>query len=286
MAIIDKLGHLDRRVIFLLIALAVIIPLIFGISFKEYPTPIVQNIFDEIENLPEGSKILLPYDYDPSTAPELEPTAIAVTRHCCEKNHKIYIMALWPTGQAQALRVIDMVIEQEYPQKQYGVDYVHLGYKAGGYGLINTLLADLKKMYTTDADGRDINQIPMMKDVKNLRDFAFICNFSAGFPGLKEWVQFAGDPGDIPVAGSTTAVGAPLLYPYYPQQMLGMMGGLLGAAEYETALALRYDKFSRIKQRAITIMGPQAIAHMVIIVFIIIGNITYFVERKKQNQSL
>jgi len=250
----------------------------------EHPTPIVQVIFDKIENLPDGSKILLPFDYGPSTAPELEPMATAVTRHCCKKNHKMYIMALWPTGQAQALRVIENVIEDEFPDKVYGVDYVHLGYKAGGYGLINTILADLKKMYTTDAPGTHIDAIPMMSDIQNLRDFAFICNFSAGFPGLKEWVQFAGDPGDIPVAGGTTAVSAPLLYPYYPRQMLGMMGGLKGAAEYEAALVHQYPEYEQVYQRAIAIMGPQAIAHLVIIIFIIIGNITFFIEKRRQKK--
>jgi hypothetical protein len=284
MSVVEKLGHVDRRVIFLLIALAVIIPLIFRISFMEHPTPIVQIIFDKIESLPDGSKILLPFDYGPSTAPELEPMATAVTRHCCEKNHKMYIMALWPTGQAQALRVIEQVLEEEFPEKVYGADYVHLGYKAGGYGLINTILADLKKMYTTDALGTGIDEIPMMSDIQNLRDFAFICNFSAGFPGLKEWVQFAGDPGDIPVAGGCTAVSAPLLYPYYPRQMLGLMGGLKGAAEYEAALVHGYPEYEQVYQRAIAIMGPQAIAHLVIIIFIIIGNITFFIEKNRQKK--
>ena len=32
-------------------------------------------------------------------------------------------------------------------------------------------------------------------------------------------------------------------------------------------------------------MGPQAIAHLVIIVFIIFGNITFFIERKRQKKS-
>ena len=285
MSFLTKMGNLDRRVIFSLIALAVIVPLIFRISFKEYPTPIVQKIFDKVESLPAGSKILLPFDYGPSTAPELEPMAFAVLRHCCEKNHKLYIMALWPTGQAQALRAIDLILEDEFPEKVYGTDYVHLGYKAGGYGLINTMLADLKKMYTTDIEGTAIDDIPMMRDVQTLRDFAFICNFSAGSPGLKEWVQFAGDPGDIPVAGGCTAVSAPLLYPYYPRQMLGMMGGLKGAAEYEAALVIGYPKYTQINQRAISIMGPQAIAHLVIILLIIIGNITFFIEKKRQKKS-
>ena len=68
-------------------------------------------------------------------------------------------------------------------------------------------------------------------------------SFGGGFPGIKEWVQFAGDLGDIPIAGGCTAVAAPLLYPYYPQQMVGLMGGIKGAAEYEAALAKNYPKF-------------------------------------------
>ena len=46
-----KMGHIDRRVIFLLIALAVIVPLILRTVFPVVTTPIVQNIFDKIESL-------------------------------------------------------------------------------------------------------------------------------------------------------------------------------------------------------------------------------------------
>ena len=92
--------------------------------------------------------------------------------------------------------------------------------------------------------------------------------------------------GDIPVAGGTTAVSAPLLYPYYPRQMLGLMGGLKGAAEYEAALVAGYPEYEQVYQRAIAIMGPQAIAHLVIIIFIIIGNITFFVEKKRSKKSV
>ena len=49
----------------------------------------------------------------------------------------------------------------------------------------------------------------------------------SGFPGVKEWIQFGGDPADVPTAGGVTAVEAPLLYPYYPEQLIGLMGGLL-----------------------------------------------------------
>ena len=68
---------------------------------------------------------------------------------------------------------------------------------------------------------------------------------------------------------------APLLYPYYPKQLIGLMGGLQGAAEYEAALVQRYPQFEESSTQAIKRMGPQTVAHLVIIGFIIIGNIAF-----------
>jgi hypothetical protein len=210
--------------------------------------------------------------------------ANAVTRHSFEKGHRIYLMALWATGPRQSQQLIDELIEVEFPDKVYGEDWIHLGYKAGNQGLINTLLSDFKAMYTTDLAGTAIDDFPMMAGIRSLRDFDLILGMGSGFPGTKEWVQFAGDPGDIPVGGGTTAVMAPLLYPYYPKQMVGFMGGLQGAAEYEFALAKVYPEYEDRSRIASTSMGPQVTAHLVIVAFVIIGNITYLAERRRRRK--
>jgi hypothetical protein len=277
----ERLGRLDRRIIFLLIALAVIIPLIVHYTTTIPPSQIVQDLYDKIESLPPGSKILMSFDYGPSTAPENQPMATAFTRHSFEKGHKIYMMALWATGPRQSQQLIDDVINVEFPGKVPGEDYIHLGYKAGNQGLINALLSDFKSMYTSDLAGMDIESFPMMEGIRSLRDFDLILAIGSGFPGTKEWVQFAGDPGNIPVGGGTTAVMAPLLYPYYPKQMVGFLGGLQGAAEYEAALMTGYPKYKDMSRVASTTMGPQVTAHLVIVGFILIGNLTYLLERRK-----
>jgi hypothetical protein len=241
----------------------------------------VEAIFESIESLEEGSLVLMPFDYDPATAPELDPMAVALIRHCFARNLRLCFMALWPEGQGMANNIIASVVEEEFPERVYGEDYVNLGFKAGAQGLINTLLLNMRTMYTADARGTPIDDLPIMKRVLTLRDFDFIMNFSAGKPGTKEWIQFAGDPGDIPVASGSTAVQAPLLYPYYPSQMVGLMGGLKGAAEYEAALLAQYPHFEGRSTVASDLMAPQAVAHLVIMVFIIIGNIVFFIERKK-----
>jgi hypothetical protein len=143
---------------------------------------------------------------------------------------------------------------------------------------------DFTSMYTSDLAGVDIRSFPMMEGIEDLRDFDIILAIGSGFPGTKEWVQFAGDPGDIPVGGGTTAVMAPLLYPYYPKQMLGFLGGLQGAAEYEAALMLGYPKYRDMSREASTTMGPQVTAHLVIVGFILIGNLTYLLEKRRKRK--
>ncbi|MBD3170699.1 MAG: hypothetical protein GF307_14570 [candidate division Zixibacteria bacterium] len=281
MPLYEKLKNIDRRVIYIFIALSVIIPLVFKIAFTEQASPIVQNIFDKIESLPEGSRVILSYDYSPSTAPEIQPMADALTRHILEKDLRLYNMALWAPGHNIATETTDRIIIAEFPEKVYGEDYLNLGFKAGNEFLIAVILTDLKKMYTTDAKGTDIDSIPMMQGVKNLRNFDLILSLGGGKPGLKEWILFAGDPGHIPVAGGATAVSAPNLYPYYPEQMLGLMGGMKGGAEYESALMKIYPQYKNKSHPGIDLMGPQAIAHLVIMIFVIIGNITYFIARKR-----
>ncbi|MCP4632279.1 MAG: hypothetical protein GY855_05080 [candidate division Zixibacteria bacterium] len=285
MPLYKKLGNIDRRVIYIFISLAVIIPLIFKISFTEKASPIVQRIFDKVESLPEGSRVMLSYDYSPSTAPEIQPMADALTRHILHKNLQLFNGALWGTGHNLVTETIDRIIVSEFPDKIYGKDYMSLGYKAGNEGLIAVILLDMKQMYTTDARGTDIDSIPMMQPVKNLRSFDLILSLGGGKPGIKEWILFAGDPGQIPIAGGATAVSAPSLYPYYPDQLVGLMGGMKGGAEYESALLKRYPKFKSFSHPGIDLMGPQAIAHLVIIIFVIIGNITYFIGRRRGDEG-
>lgn len=278
----ERVQAIDRRIIFLFVALAVSLPLLFHVIFPEKISPIVSSMFERIESLPEGSRVLISFDYSPSTVPEVQPMVDAVVRHCAARKQKLYLMALWATGQNITDETIHRVLEKEFPEYRYGEDYLNLGYKSGNQGLINVILTDMKKMYTTDVHGTAIDSIPMMAQIRNLRNFDIIFTFGGGFPGTKEWVLFAGDPGKIPVASGVTAVQAPLLYPYYPSQLLGLMGGIKGAAEYESELIRRHPRFADVAHPGIDMMGPQAVAHLVIMLFIVVGNVAYFAGRRRE----
>lgn len=274
---------LDRRWIFLLMFIAVSVPLLWQRTYPEIPTRMVQNVFDAVENLPSGSRVLMAWDYEPSTEGELTPMATAFVRHCCEKKHKMYFMTTWPAGPPMIQQSITKEIKARYPEMEYGRDYVNLGYKAGNEGVIKVIVTDLKKLYTTDQYSTNIDALPMMKGVSSVQDMALILNISAGRAGTKEWVQYATTPyPKIKLAAGVTGVQAPLFYPYIPDQLIGLLGAIKGAAEYEAALAKRYPQYAAPRfNEGVRRMGPQLWAHLLVLLLIIVGNVIYIVERRR-----
>ena len=277
MAFFERLGRVDRRWIFLAIALSVIIPLIAGLVFPVITTPIVQNIFTAVDALPAGSRVIITADFGPSTVPENMPMLDAVVRHAMHKQLKVYLLTLWATGTPMLDAVEKNVLSVDFPQSVMGSDWVNLGFKAGNQGVINSAFSNFPGAFPVDSRGNDVRTLPIMEGVERIADFQFIVAIGSGFPGVKEWIQFGGDPARVPVAGGVTAVEAPLLYPYYPKQLLGLMGGLQGAAEYEAALVSAYPQYRQHSEQAIKRMGPQTVAHLVIITFIVLGNLAFFV---------
>lgn len=276
--------EIDRRIIFLFVFIAVASAVLFNIEFKEYPTPIVKKVFDKIESLPPGSKVLISFDFDPAMKPEVFPMANSFVRHCLAKGHKLYLMTIWATGQALMTETVETVIKEEFPDAVYGEDYATLGFKAGGVGVLNVIITDFRKMYPTDEHGTSLDSIPLFAEVKSAKDLDLILPIGGGQPGPKEWILFIGDPGNVPVAPGLAAVVAPLIYPYYPKQAIGLLGGVKGAAEYESELIRNYPQFKDVPTPALRMMGPQTMAHIVIMAFIVIGNIAYFTGRRGRAQ--
>ena len=288
----DFLKNLDRRWIFLLMFLSVSIPIIIigitGQSFPEKPTALSITTFEIIENLKEGDKVLLSFDFDPASEGELGPMATAFTYHCAAKKLKMYFMALWPVGPQMVDNAIENVIKKDFPHLVYGEDYVNLGFKSGGEGVIKVIVTDFMELYSTDAKGTPFKSIPMNKEISSVQDMDLVINISAGSAGTKEWVQYAVTPypDEITLIAGCTGVQAPLLYPYITEQLPGLLGAIKGAAEYEKLVFDRYYRDEGLEvpgryQEGVRRMGPQLVAHLLMILLIIAGNYIFFAEKKR-----
>ncbi len=285
-AVIEKLANLDRRWIFLLMFLAVSIPILLELEFPEKPTKLARDVFDEIEKLQPGDKVLLAFDYDPASEGELGPMATSFILHCANKKLKMYFLSLFPVGPQMVEDGITKVILTDFPDLVYGEDYVNLGYKPGYEGVIKVIMTDLRELYTTDAWGQNIDQIPMCQDVESIQDMKLILNVSAGYPGSKEWVQYGvtAYPDKIAMVAGVTGVQAPYMYPYVPKQLKGLLGAIKGAAEYETLVNEKYVKGEPKPEyrEGVRRMGPQLVAHLLMIFLILAGNILYFLQKRIQ----
>ena len=173
---LEKLKNIDRRWIFLMILIAVILPLMFPLGLPMKTSKPVENIFYYIESLPEGSVILMSFDFGPSTEIELRPAAEAVARHAFRKNHKILALALWPQGAQMAREVLNKVATSpEFAGKKvYGRDYVDLGYKAGGSVLLVSLKSGFATNFPTDNQNISLAELPMMNEVKDLNNVGLL----------------------------------------------------------------------------------------------------------------
>jgi hypothetical protein len=284
-----KLLNIDRRVIYLLVAIGALIPIIRPIGLPTVPTEPVWNLFNKIEELGPDDAVIISFDYGPSSEPELNPMAQAIMRHCFTRRIKVLVMALFPLGGVNL--AIDQVaaIVEEYPDLEYGVDYVNLGYKDGAQAAMKRMDISIVALFPTDVNGDPTEDLPIMIKTRNYGDVSIVISLATGIIG-EYWVNLVNAQFGVPVVVGCTAVSAPKYYAYLRAgQMMSMLGGLKGGSEYEKLLVDKYE-FARelyeqpeIKQRsAMAGMDVQAIVHMIIIAFIIFGNAMYFLMKKQE----
>ncbi len=278
MSEIKQIKMIDKRWIYVFIFVGVALPLIIIVGFPIETTENSRMVYDLVENTPSGSIAILSFDYDPASMPELHPMGKAVMRHCFDRNIKIIVVALWPMGVLMAENIFED-LQQEYPDIVYGRDYVNLGYKAGGIVTIQAMGKNFKEVFPKDMNGTVLEELPIMSGIKNFDNIGFVFALSAGDPGLKQWVQVAHDTYGLPVSGGVTGVSAPAILPYVNEQkqLNGLLAGLKAAAEYEYLI---HKPGTATKG-----MDSQSIAHLIIIIFIAIGNINYWRNKKARKMG-
>ncbi|NOT35723.1 MAG: hypothetical protein HOP12_16400 [Candidatus Eisenbacteria bacterium] len=267
MTLLDRLAHIDRRWIFLAMGILVLIPLLFPLALPIFAGKPVRDFNAAMETIPAGSTVLMPCDYDPGAIPELVPMTKTALRQLWDKNCKVVIPVLWPGGPGLVDRVVrEVAAEPRYASKRYGVDWVNLGYKAGNEAVMVLMGQGVANAFPTDFRGTPTRGMPIMAKVRDYSSFPMLVNISAGYPGTKEWVQQVQARFHIPMVAGVTAVSAPEFYPYLQsKQLLGLLGGMAGAAEYE--------KIRNEKGTATSGMDAQSLAHLFVALCIVLGNV-------------
>ncbi len=289
MDIFEKLMKLDRRWVFLFLIIVCVVTYAFDFEIPVLVEPEVEAIFAFVDTLPAGSVVMIPIDYDPGSLAELHPMTYAIVEQCWRKEIKLIFSALSqnsPGMADQAIRDISdsLKLEKEYNGVVYppreivnGIDYCFLGYKPYPAIIILSMGQNFRLPFPLDYYGTPLDSLPMMRNIQNYDDVACVIDIS-GTNSTDYWISYGQGRYGFPLAIGVTGVSTAQYYPFYGSgQIFGIMGGMLGAAQYEQLA----DNPGLAKDG----MRVQWSAHMIIIFFIILGNVGYFVSRYRARRE-
>lgn len=283
----EKMTKIDRRIIYSLLLLVVVIPLIFPFKLRPKPMPPVEKLFNHIDTIPDDKCLVISVDYTPDTEAELHPMTIALLRHAFAQRKKVGVLCISLLGLGLAQDALTTVSNEFNSRAStnadsiiYGRDYVFWGWQQPPLVPILGMGENISKVFPVDYYGNKTETLPMMKKIKNYNDVAILVSI-AGSAVPFWYITYAQTSFGVRIGAGSTAVQAADFYPYLNSgQVTGMMSGMKGAAEYEQLVEERCNVFGR--RKATDAMSSQTAAHIWIMITIIIGNIGYFVIRRRK----
>jgi len=271
------LQNLDRRILYVAVAIVLSVPLIirpWQHPAKDTIFPEVRQAYDTINNVPKGKIVLLSTTWGAGTKAENEPQLEALMRHMFKKHIKFAILA-WDAGGSEitwqsAQRVAKAT------HAQYGRDYVHLGFKTGvTIAIASGLGENFQQVFNVDRNGTPLSKLPAVSYVKNYKQLGAVVDItSTGMMGV--WIPYLTMPKHIPLIYCPTAVMAVSAYPYLDsKQLSGMLNGVMGAVQYETLIGR-----GGVATDASATSWALSCAHIYILLLIVLGNLGYLAAKR------
>ena len=287
MKIYERMMQIDRRIIYAILFIVVTIPLVFPAVLRVTAMSPDEKLFTAVDNTPKDKAIILDCSYAPQIKAEVEPMATAILRHAFKTRKKVLVLSLYVEMIGLATRVLNQVVKEYNSVAQtradsliYGRDYVFLGWQPPPIVPMLGMGESISNIYVVDYYGNQTDTLDMMKSIKNYSNISILVALSGSRIPIS-WVAYAQNRYGLPVGVGCTAVSGADFYPYYQTgQFTGLMVGMKGAAEYEELVESNYGVKGR--RMASEAMLSLTYAHLVIILFIIIGNIGFFLERRRR----
>jgi hypothetical protein len=265
-----------RRIIYLLVATAIIVPYLAGMRLPFHPMEESRKVYNCFENLPAGSHVLIAMDFEPACKAELRPMAEAVLRHCFRKK-LVPVVVTHLMGGTGLVDEICRKIATETGAVS-GKDWVFLGFRPGWSNLVVTLGESIRGAFAVDFYGQTTQGMPALTGVNSLKDMKLMMDIALG-ESVDMWIQYGSNRLKIPFVAGVTAVMMPDMYPYLDaKQALGVLAGLRGAADYEKLLGQEYGEAAKGMQ-------PQSVAHGLLIVLIVGANVRFLFRRAQGKEA-
>lgn len=259
-----------RHWTFLGLFICISVVMLLGIKLDIPVSAQTKKMYDYIDSLPAGSVLMVSFDHEASSLPEIRPIALAILRHAFSKGHRLIGVALLAEGTAIGYRLMQKTAA-EYG-REYGKDYVYLGFKPQYIAAILSMGESIPKTFPQDYLGRAYEQFDLLREVHNYDDVAAVISITDGSL-TTHWMEYGGARYGVRILSGMTAAMVTTFDPYVASgQMYSLVAGLRGAAEYERLINRKGGG-----ERG---MLAQSTAHLYVIALIILGNLFYFRSRR------
>ena len=133
---------------------------------------------------------------------------------------------------------------------------------------------EIASVFESDYTGKPVAEIPMMQNITNYDQIDLLLDLAAG-ASVEYWITFANTKYGLKIAAGVTGVIVSEMYPYLQTgQLIGLMPGFLGAAEYE--------KLIDAPGKGIAGINTVSFVHLLIVGLVVLGNIAFFLQRRRE----
>jgi hypothetical protein len=272
----DKLLNIDERIIYVILFFILAIPLLYPIGLPLVITEQPMATFDYIENMEPGSIVVYGYDASAITYMDQGPAAKAILRHLLlQDDVKVIGLTIGPEGEQFWERDI---VDVAPPGKEYGEDYVWLGFIAGYETGVASALANPEKTFGgKDAYGNNFADLELMGEFNSGEDVDLFVTMSLGANGFFAWLRQAADKYNkdfivAPLGGEAGTYASFLA----SGQVNSWVAGTRQAAEYQLLLQQGYGI---TPGPVVATMDAQSIGHLFSMALIIFTNLVFLIKR-------
>lgn len=252
------LDAVDRRVLYLILAVVATLGLFVRIDIKVDPDAYAKDLYAGLMNLDPSKPVLVQSDWTNSTRGENSGHMEALYRILMARGVKFLIYGFDPQSPQVARDVMRRINEERAAlglrKYEPWVDYVDLGYFPNAENSLVSVGNNTKAFFSSkkvkDANGRDSDPFtaPFLQGKSQLKDFGALIVVTAS-----DTIDFAVQrlSGKIPIYGQVTGVVGPGVLPYYQSgQIQGLGVGLKGVydTEYMMTYGINYPSYTETER--------------------------------------
>jgi hypothetical protein len=244
-----------RKLMSAVLIVSLMLPLFFGSIFSNTVYQPQANIQagQLVEALPADRLVLVAFEYDASSAPEIETGATVMLEHLAQREIPVVFISSQPNGTILGDGLLQLNSQMGSVMPVLAADF---GYIPGGAGGLRRLGGDLRAVIPNPA--LDWTTGPLAA-IHSISDFSMIMIFAASPQSVRNWVEqvYTAAP-NTPIVAMVSAASDALVFPYTQGSkpaIRGLVTGYTGAQAYRAhfmpatlptqgVLAMRWQAFA------------------------------------------